>query len=310
MRNGHLGAMTAITYAICAAVWGTTWFAIRVCIAPGGYPPYAAAALRFSLASVILGGLWLAGVARPGPRRRRDVAWMVAAGLCNGGSYALVYTAEGALPGGLVAVLFGTFPLVTAALAGITRTERIARASLVGAAVSAAGIAVVFYDQLDLSADRAAAVALALGAVVLSAGYSVIMKRHTAGQHPLAATGVFVAITAAVLWLASAALDDRGIPAAPAASATVALVYLGVVGSVVVFASYFALLKRASLMTVSTLVFIQPLIALAVDAVWERSAPTGVRAYAGAAIVLAGVAISVLPGAARSRAARAAARAG
>ena len=78
--------MTAVFYLLCAFIWGTTWFAIRASIGVGGYPTYAAAALRFTLAAVILGGLWRAGLARPGPRTRREVAWLVVAGLLNAGS--------------------------------------------------------------------------------------------------------------------------------------------------------------------------------------------------------------------------------
>ena len=33
---------------VCALVWGTTWCAIRVCIGPGGYPPFLSTALRFT----------------------------------------------------------------------------------------------------------------------------------------------------------------------------------------------------------------------------------------------------------------------
>src|SRR5262245_21005051 len=38
-----------ITYVICALVWGTTWFAIRVSIAPEGYPAFLSAAIRFTI---------------------------------------------------------------------------------------------------------------------------------------------------------------------------------------------------------------------------------------------------------------------
>jgi drug/metabolite transporter (DMT)-like permease len=294
--------VAALAYIICALVWGTTWFAIRVCIAPGGYPEFAAAALRFSIASVILLAIWALGFARPGPRTRRQLAWMLAAGVANGGSYALIFSAERHIPGGLTAVLFGTFPLVVAILAFATRTERIHRAAVIGSLISVAGIAIVFSDRLRVSAEQAWAVAMVLVAVVLSAIYSVIVKREAKDQHPLATTGAFLATTAVVLWIVSAFADARAIPTTLPYEPTVALLYLGVIGSVLVFGAYFTLMKRVSLMTISTLVFLQPMIALVVDALWEHEVRLDLTAYLGGAVVLAGVAINVFSTAKRQRA--------
>ncbi len=285
--------MAVVAYIICAVVWGTTWFAIRICIAPGGYPEFAAAALRFTIAAIILAALWLVGVARPGPRTRRELAWMLVAGVANGVSYSLIYSAERHIPGGLTAMLFGTFPLVVAVIAIVSHTERVTPAAIGGSLISAAGIAVVFWDRLQVSGDQAVAVAMVMGAVVLSGIYSVIIKRHASNQHPLASTGAFLGTTAVVVWGVSAFADERAIPTDLPFEPTFALVYLGVIGSVVVFASYFFLLKRVSLMTVTTLVFLQPLIAIMVDAIWEQQVRLEVTAYAGGAIVLAGVAVNV-----------------
>jgi len=45
---------------------------------------------------------------------------------------------------------------------------------------------------------------------------------------------------------------------------------------------------------VSTLLFVEPVIALLIDALWEREIRLGSRAYAGAALTLVGVAITFL----------------
>ena len=255
---------------------------------------YAAAALRFSIASVILLVLWLAGAARPGPRTRRELGWMLAAGLFNAASYALVYSAETRISGGLTAVLFGSFPLVTALIAAVTRTEAVRASALAGSFVSLIGITVLFWDRLQVSAEQAWAVVMTFGAVVLSAIYSVIIKREASQQHPLAATGAFLSTTAVGLWALSAVADDRAIPWPPPAEPTVALLYLGIIGSVVVYAAYFALLRRDSLMAVTTLVFIQPLIAMVVDVLWEEDIVLDGLSYVGGAIILAGVAVNVV----------------
>lgn len=294
--------MSIIAYIVCAVVWGTTWYGIRVCIEPGGYPEYAAAALRFTIASVILAAIWALGWARPGPRTRRELVWMGVAGLANGASYAMVYTAEVHISGGLTAVLFGTFPLMLALFASVTRTERVPMAAVAGAVVSVVGIALVFWNRLQVSGEQAGAVLTVMGAVVASAVYSLIVKREASNMHPLAATGAFLGTTSVVLWIVAAFADSRSIPWPPPTGPTIALLYLGIIGSVIVFACYFLLLKRVSLMTVGTLVFVQPMIALFVDALWEEEVRLDGLAYAGGVVILLGVALNVFSASNRRRA--------
>lgn len=283
-----------VAYIICALVWGTTWFAIRVTIGEGGYPTFESAALRFSIAAVLLGAIAWAGFARPGPRARSQWFWLAIAGVLNALCYGFVYKGEESVSGGLAAVLFGTMPLFTALFATLTRTERIEPHKLVGALVALAGISVVFWDRLEVSRDQALGLCVILLAVAVSAAYSVILKRQQHEDiHPLASNGVFLTVTAAMLWMFCTGRGLEPIPWPPPVRPTMALVYLGVFGSVVVYASYIYLLRHTSLMTTMTLVFIQPTIALFVDAIWEDEIRLVVRTYVGCAITLSGVFISV-----------------
>ena len=284
-----------LAYVVCALVWGTTWFAIRVTIiGEGAYPTFESAALRFTIAAALLLLIAWAGLARPGPRARAQWVWLSIAGALNALGYGLVYKGEETVSGGLAAVLFGTMPLFTAVIATWTRTERIERHTILGALVALAGICVVFWDRLSVSPEQALGLATVLLAVAVCAGYSVILKREQREDiHPLAANGVFLTVTAVVLWLFCAARGVEPIPWPPPVEPTIALVYLGVFGSVLVFAAYIYLLKRTSLMTTMTLVFIQPTIALFVDALWEQEVRLVARTYVGCAITLSGVFISI-----------------
>jgi drug/metabolite transporter (DMT)-like permease len=281
-------------YAVCACVWGTTWFAIRRCIGAGGYPTFTAAALRFALATAVLAAIYAAGGGRPGPRSARQLAEMAGCGVLCAAGYALVYLGEESIPGGLAAVIYGTFPLFTALIATLGRVERVRPSSVAGALVALAGIAAVFADRLGVSRAQGVAVAEVLASVLVSALYTTWMKRAAAGVHPLASTGVFLGTTALVLGVASLVVERRSVPWPPPAGPTIALVYLAVVGSVVVFAAYFYLLDRVSLMTVSTLVLVEPILAIGVDAVFEHGVVLDAKSYAGMAITGIGVAVSVL----------------
>jgi len=279
-------------YAACALIWGTTWYAIRACIGPGGYGTLDALALRFGIAAAILVPIALR--VRPWPASRRQWTWLVGAGVLDAIGYLMVYTGEESVSGGIAAVVYGTLPLVLAIVLWITKLEPITKRHLVGAAVSLAGVAVLFFDRLDVSAQQAIGVLLVEGSVIVATLYSAIMKRHGAGVHAVAVTTIFLGVTALVL--AGVALvvgDDRAIPWPPPLAPTAALLYLAVIGSVVAFLAYFWLLGKTSLTVTSTLVFLYPLVALVTDALFEREITLGWRSYAGAAVVLAGLGISL-----------------
>jgi drug/metabolite transporter (DMT)-like permease len=288
--------LTGFVYAGCALIWGTTWFAIRRCIGPGGYPTFAAAALRFAIASAVLGAIYASGRGRPGPKGRRQLAIVAACGVLCAVGYGLVYTAEESLSGGVAAVLYGTFPLCTALLATLGKVERVQRKAIAGSAVALVGIALVFADRFDVSHAQAVGVLLVLLSVFVSALYSTILKRVADDVNPVATTGVFLGTAAVVLGVFAAVFERQPVPWPPPAGPTVALLYLAVVGSVLVFAAYFYLMKRVSLMTVATLVLIEPIIALVVDAIGERDVVLGARAYGGILVTIVGVGVSVLGG--------------
>jgi drug/metabolite transporter (DMT)-like permease len=276
-------------YAACALIWGTTWYAIRVCIAPGAFPTLVALALRFVIAALIL--LPLALRVRPWPTGR---AWLylASAGVLDAAAYLLVYLGEERVSGGVAAVVYGTQPLILAILLSIVKLERLTRRHVAGAVISLGGVAVLFLDRLHVSAQQAIGVVLVLGSVVLATAYSAIMKRHGGGVPALVATTVFIVVTALVLGAIALASGDP-IPWPPPAAPTVALLYLAIIGSAVAFLVYFWLLEKTGLLVTSTLVFVFPLVALATDALFEHAIPLTQRTYLGAAITLAGLAVSL-----------------
>ena len=279
-----------VAYLVCAVIWGTTWFAIRVCIAPDGYPTLAALALRFAIAALLL--LPLAIRVRAWPTDPRVWRWLITAGVLDAAGYLLVYLGEERVSGGIAAVVYGTQPLMLAILLTLVRVESITRRHIVGAVISLAGVGVLFLDRLDVSPQQAIGVLLVLGSVAVATGYSTIMKRHGQGVHALVSTTVFIVVTAIVLGVI-ALVAREPMPSPLPVKATIALLYLAVIGTVVAFLVYFWMLRRTTLLVTSTLVFVFPLVALLTDALFERAIPLGPRAYLGAAITLAGLAVSL-----------------
>ncbi len=283
-----------VAYLTCALVWGTTWYAIRASTGPGGFPTLESAAMRFTIATLVLAPIVAALRLGPWPRDRATWGWLVVAGVLNAVSYALVYYGEERVSGGLAAVLFATQPLMLAVLLTINGYEAVKPAGIVGALIAFAGVAVLFADRWQVSSAQVTGLALILGAVAASTSYSVVLKRRAGALHPVVATLVFLAVTALTL-IVAAVVRGPVLPAwPPPVGPTLALLYLAVMGSVVAFATWLWLLRRLSLMVTTTLVFILPVVALLVDALWEREIRIGARAYLGIAVVLIGLAVSVL----------------
>ena len=272
----------------CAVVWGTTWWAIRVCIGPGGYPTAAAVALRFLACAGILAIAVGLGLGRPLPATRRQWAWLVGAGVLGAANYACVYLAEERVSGGVVAVIFATSPIVTALVTGVMRVERTSAPAFGAAFVGLIGVGLLFRDRLEVSAEQAVGVGLGVVALFLSAIYGTIVKVRAAGVHPLATTTIFCT-TAGALFAVWWAVDASPVPWPPPPGPTAALAYLAIFGTIVAFTAFFYLVRRVSLVTSSTLVFAFPVIALGLDALVEERVRLSAGAYAGAALALAGV---------------------
>ena len=279
--------MTALAYTVCALVWGTTWFAIRLCLQ--GYAPFLGIALRLTLAAAVL----MLGALLFVPRPRwpaRSAIGLLAAGAFNATSFGCIYQAERTITGGLAAVLFGTMPLMIAAVTTLTRSERLNWRSLPGAVAALGGVALIYADAMG--AARASGIVLALCAVLASAIFTVIMKRVADNVHPVASSAMFLSSSATCAWGLAITAGQTTLPSPLPSAPTAAIVYLALVGSVIVFIFYFTLLKRVSAFTSSTIVFIEPIIALGIDHIWEKQ-PLAGTTYAGIAVTLVGLGVTL-----------------
>ena len=286
--------LTVLAYLGCALIWSTTWFAIRVCIAPGGYPTFAGAAIRFVIAVAALGALAGFKLVGQGPAGWRQLGWVSAAGVLCGLAYALVYASETRITGGVAAVIFGTLPLVTALTTFVAGVERPRAPFLAGSVVALAGVAILYGDRLHASSSQGVGVALVFASVWVSVLYNLIMKQRARGTDPLAASLPFLGAAAVTLAVCALATERQVPPWPPPLQPTLALLYLAIFGSVVAFSLYFYLLRHMTLTAVSTLLFVEPVLALLIDAAWEREIHLGPRAYVGAGLTLVGVAITFL----------------
>lgn len=288
-------ALVWLAYAVCALVWGTGWYAIRLCVGQGGYPVFGGAAIRYTLAAAAL--LLLIPIVPKAFSRLngKQIAWLIAAGMLNGTAVGLVYWGEKTISGGLAAVLTATAPIMAAALAIFTRTEKISVRTIGGFCLALAGIAVIFGERLSVSPDHLLSMAAILGSAFLFTCVNLTMKVKAEGIHPIQSSLVFFIAMAIAYWMFTPC-EAADIPWPPPAVPSVALGYLAFGCSVIAFPAFCFLLRHASLMLCSTLAFVHPVIALLTDAALETTCVLTSSAYIGIGIVLAGVLISMATG--------------
>jgi drug/metabolite transporter (DMT)-like permease len=269
------------------AIWGTTWFGIKVSLQY--IPPIAGAGLRFVVAGLAMYALAMAA------RRTvpfRGMPWkliFVLAAFLFGLNYILTYTAETHVSSGLTAVLFGVLPFFMFGMGHYLIGERTTAITWVGAVLAFAGVAVISL-QADVHGSFWYALA-ALGAACSSAFANVYAKRH-AHHDPfvtLPASMLIAGIVVAALGFGTEHPDAHRAFSLPSWGA---LLYLAIAGSGIAFFINLWLLQRIAAWIVGLSSLIIPVIAVAVGVLFGGEA-FGARELAGAVLVIAGVWIAL-----------------
>ncbi len=274
-------------YLSVVLIWSTTPLAIKW---SGEGPGFLFGALgRMSLAALLC--LALVAVLRLGLPWHRQARRAYLSGAVGAyGSMLCVYWAAQQLPSGVINVLFGLTPLLTALIAQPLLGERaLSPARLAGMTLGLAGLLIIFGGGLTLGANATAGLMVLSLAVLLHALSLVLVKRHGGDLPSLTVTtGALVIVTP--LFLATWWLFDGAVPAELPARVTASIVYLGVVGSLVGFTLYFYLIKRVTANTVALISLLTPVSALLVGQALNGEQITA-PVWAGTAFVLAGLAL-------------------
>lgn len=280
--------MTAILFAALVLSWGFTWFAIKLQL--GVVPPEVSICYRFVLAAAVL-WLGLAATRRLRPVPWRAHRWFVLQGLTLFGlNFVLIYSATQHIASGIVSVLFTTATVFNAFNQWLFMRRVPQARVLAGAVMGMAGIALLFWRELDhLHGNRGEllGVGLALaGTYVFSLGNMVSMR--------VARDGVDLpnAMARGMTWgaacLALFALwrgNDFVMPSTPVY--LFSLLYLAIIGSVLGFFAYLSLVTRIGADRAAYATVLFPLVALVVSTLFEGYAWTP-WAFAGLCLILLG----------------------
>lgn len=283
-RNGpaQIGAFAGM-----CLIWGSTFLAIR--IGNEAVPPLWGATVRLLIATVLLATVALVSRATwPRGPALRAIAWY---GFLNFGlNFAFIYWGELTVPSGVAATLFATSPFLTGLFAAWLGLQALDRSQLLAAAVGLAGVALIFSGELGLGAPAPALLAI-FAAVVLSTFGSVLLKR-VPPHSSFVVNAIGCALGAPVCLLASILLgEDRSMPGTWAGWGPI--LYLVLAGNLGAYILYTWLLSQWKVTRVHAIALVIPVVAVVLGA-WVRGESPAPLTYPGAALVLAGVGITLL----------------
>jgi len=273
---------TLVAFAAVVLLGGVNGTAIHV--GNQELAPEWAATLRFGLAALVLFGI-VAVRRLPLPRGRALAASALYGLLSFGITFALVNWALVKTPPGTAQVILAIVPLLTLVLAAAQGLEKLRVQSVVGSLVSIAGIVLIFGERASANVPLISMLAVLGGAISISEA-NVVAKRLPR-CHPVANNAIGMAVGALFLGVVSFVLGEpHGLPQQP--STLLALGYLSLVGSVVVFSLYLFIIERWTASATSYALLLMPLVSVVVAAIVVKEPITPIL-VGGALLVLAGV---------------------
>jgi drug/metabolite transporter (DMT)-like permease len=247
--------------------------------------------LRFALAALVLFGV--VAVRRiPLPRGAALRGSLLYGAVGFAATFGLAYWALTQISAGIGQTILSIVPLLTLLLAAGLGMERLRLRNLLGALLALAGIAVIFSERLGAAVSVLPLLAV-VGAAGCMATSNVIVKRSPR-CHPLANNAIAMATGAAIL-LAVSLLAGEPRPLPSQTPTWIAVLYVSVIGSAVVFSLFMFVIERWTASSTSYAMLLMPLVTVAAGAViaGEAIAPVFVL---GGLLVLAGVYVGILAG--------------
>ncbi len=206
------------------------------------------------------------------------------------GSMMLVYYGAQFISSGLVSVIFGLSPIVTSWLAiQIFSSEEFNLHKLLGSISGILGLAYVFSEQIQMGEYAIKGMICILLAVVLHAISAIWIKQIDIKLPALSITtgGLLFSLPVFILtfFLFSPALPNE-IPIRTLSS----IIYLGIMGSVIGFMSYYYVLSHLNASTVALATLITPITALLLGNLFNQEIITS-HTWVGTTLIIGGLVI-------------------
>ena len=278
----------SVAYLAVLLIWSTT--PLGIVWSSETINPTMAVLLRMLIA-VVLGAMiiFIRNIELPWHKQAIRLYSYSALGIFGGMSFS--YLAAGYLSSGILSLVFGLAPVLSAILARrILAEPKISRVRKSSMLLSFVGLAFVCADNFSLSGDSIYGLLYILIAVFLFSLSGVLVKSISLAIHPMATT-VGALTVALPLFVINWLLLDGNIDTSQWEFRSIwATIYLGVFGSLIGFFAYFLILQRLSASTVALITLVTPIIALTLGAVLNDEIINN-KLILGALLVILGLAI-------------------
>lgn len=290
-----------IALLVVYVVWGSTYFAIAVMIET--LPPLLAAGARYAAAGVLMLGALVAHarwrrnatpLERPTAIHWRSAA-IIGTLLLLGGNGGVVL-AELRIPSGVAAVIIATVPIWLSVFDAILTRRRPSGLVIGGLLAGTVGVAVLLVPVDGIEDLDPLGIGLVVAAAISWAAGSLYARRAPLPRSGLVLTGMEMLAGGIALMVAGVLLGEIGRTDVSTFSmrSLVAVIYLVVFGSIVAFTAYTWLLANVSVSTVGTYAYVNPIVAVALGAVF-LSEPITPRTLI-ATVIIIGAVIAMVSG--------------
>jgi len=273
-------------------IWGSNFSVVKAAL--GQFEPLAFNAVRFVLASVLLGGF----VVVTGLRlrfERRDVPRLVGLGLLGNLGYQVlfIYGIDGTLAGN-AALMLSAVPLIVAVMSVALKHETIGRAGWAGVILSISGIALIVWGSsrgLNFGIDTVRGDLTMLAAAVAWSAYTVLSSPYVRKYGALP-------VTASTMWVGTIGLVGASVPvlrsqdwASISALAWGGLVYSGAFSIALAYVLWYYGVRHLGSSRTAVYSNTVPIVALFVAWLTLREVPSWVQ-IVGATMILGGIGLA------------------
>jgi drug/metabolite transporter (DMT)-like permease len=249
-----------LAFAALGIVWGSTWIAVDTLTE--SVPPLRGAAVRFLLAALLCLPV-VVGKRLCLPRGRAlGFVLLLSVTMVVLPSVLLLW-AQPFVSSVTVIVLFSAMPLLVAMLT----PDKVPQGALLSAIVGLGGMVLAIGPSF--SANQAEGAAIVLLAVASTGASAVLARRELTSVSPLVVTALLSG-TAALLFMVASMAFERGQTVQWTHNGIASIVFLAIVGGAPAYATYFWLLQHLEAYKVTTVQWIEPLVAILETAFFLR----------------------------------------
>lgn len=280
-----------LRFLLLASIWGASFLFIEISL--GGLSPLQVVWARLVTGAAVL--LVLVALRRQ-RLPREPLVWLhltILAIVANILPFFFFAWGQERITSGLAGVLNGSTPLFTLAIAmAALPEEHTSRTRVAGLLMGFAGVVLVVgpWDQNPLTSSVPGQLACLAAALCYGISF-VYARRLLAGRGfgPLALSASQLAVAAVLMTIASPWLGRGDVTLTPSILASI--LTLGAVGTGLAYPLFYGLVEDAGATTASLVTYIIPIVAVTLGVI-VLGEPVGWNLFAGAAVVILGVAVA------------------